>query len=266
MRDRTKLIFAASALVVAALCASRAQAGNAVVAGAQYFSIKMSAGNYFTYSGSDSDAVMLVDDITYCAHLDTCETEPCCGFWSEVTDDDPPLPNPIPGLTAYGKAFVRARCIDYCAELWETDFNGAGCNHFDCMSHTAHSEIFVLNDEYYCPAYDGSAPTSPLAPGGSVPPVLRSTNRYRTAVNCGPEPVTVKGVTGFAMSGWAVETSQSRHYQSPQVVQHGNRVYFGEMMCAGHYHDLTVYIKGRIVLDASTAPVENTDLTITAAQ
>jgi hypothetical protein len=268
MRDRSKLVAAVAALAVAAFCASKAQAGNAAVPSAEYFSIQMSAGYYMTYTGSDPDAVMLVDDITYCAHLDTCDTEPCCGFWSEDIEGPPAVVggNPIPGLATYGKAFVRARCIDYCAELWETDSNGAICNHFDCMAHTAHSEIFILNDQYQVTPGDMPPPGSPLAPGGSVPPGLRSTDRYRQIVNEPAEQVIVKGVTGFGMSGWAAETSQSRHYQSPQIVQHGHRVYFGEMMCAGRYHDLKVYIKGRIVLDPTLAPTENVDIGVTQAQ
>lgn len=272
MNDRGKLVLAAAAVALAGVCASQARAGNCMVGNAaQYFSVQVASGSYLSYGGTDSDAIMLIDDITYCAEICPCDATECCAYWSEDLEGPPPSTggNPIPHLTEYGKAFATARCHDPCVELFETDGNNANCNHFDCMSHSTHSEIFILHDEYECPPLD-VPPSGPgyLHPGGAVPPGLRSTVRYADAVNC-PDPpdiVTVKGVTGFGMSSWAVETSQSRHYQSPQIVQHGHHVWLGNMYCSSgaKYCQAKVFLKGRIILDPNMGPTENTDVSVTA--
>lgn len=268
MKDRTKVVLSGAALALAVFCGVQAHAGNAVVAGAQYFSLTMNSGSYFTYTGSDSDAVLLVDDVTYSTDINPADAMTRYAYWSPNLVGPPPITNgnPVAGLAALGLVYTVARGTSYHAEMWESTATGTGVQFFDAIAHATHSELFVMHDDYEAPRFDLPPPGFFVGPIGAVPPGLRSTNRYRTAVNesAAPELVTVKGVTGVGLSSWAVQTSESRHYQSPQVVQYGRRVYFGEPASTRKYASAKVYVKGRVILDINAAPVESVDVTVTA--
>ena len=68
------------------------------------------------------------------------------------------------------------------------------------------------------------------------------------------------------MTGWAVQTSESRHYQTPQIVQDDGQVWMRlETAVAdyGSYVNARAYIKGRVLTGTTGLPVESVDMTVT---
>jgi hypothetical protein len=225
--------------------------------------VKLDPGQYFTYAGADSDAVLLVDDVTYSADINTAGPPSHVPFFAEVIPNNPPTSYPIPGIAVFGKVFTRARGADHYLTLEEENPTPSSTFQvFDRFSHTTHAELFVLHDELTVDK--GSTLFEPAGtfrgPNGAViPQQILSSNRTREIVHdlLSPPEVTLMECTFGSVMGWATPTSGSRHYQSPQIVQHGNRVWLknGGTMS---YKSGVCYVKGRLVLDANCAPVEVT--------
>jgi hypothetical protein len=263
MKNVAKYAVAAGALVVGAWFIDRAEAGNAQVPTAIYFSVKLDPGQYFTYAGADADAVLLVDDVTYSADIDTGGPPARVPFFAEVIPNNPPTNHPIPNLGDFGKAFTRARGAAHYLTLEEENPTPSSTFEvFDRFSHTTHAELFLLHDEitvdrgstHFEPAGTFRGPNS-----AHIPQKALVSNRTRAIVHdpVSPPEVTIMDPTSASVMGWATPTSGSRHYQSPQIVQHGNRVWLknGGTMS---YKSGVCYVKGRLVLDANCAPVEVT--------
>ncbi len=246
MSNRSKLVVSGVVVGLAALLAGTAHGGNAPVPTAQYYSVVLNAWDYVHYTGASQTSVMLVDDISFSARIPdenaTLAEPPPHGF---QPGGQAPLPvvggNPVPRIAAFAQIWGLARAKSYDAEVWEIDGLGTRVRQIDQFSHTTHNEIASTFNGGRIPGprdilFLGGLPPNPIGEDG---PDMQPNH--------------------FAMTAWAVETSQSRHYQSPHIVPHGNAVSLehpANVSAYRRYLGPMVFVKGRIIEDGALAPME----------
>ena len=277
--DRLKWIAGVAMLVVAGGAWDAARAGNLDLPTAQYYSVVIAPGDSFYYGGSETDVTLTVDDITYTAQIDPCDLFSRCEFFeeSEVTpfsDQDTFLntfygPTTLPGVagglgtTSWGATqtvfanAVLAKGQFLRLEMSEGSAGGASVV-FDAMSHSVYGEFIDKMKEKK--ASDHSVTEWNRVPEVSTGAGL--VTETATATDAMTEAVGV--------STWAVPTSESRHYQSPQIVQkvetNWNHVWLNNVTAIsdyGTYREAFAMVKGRVFIGTEGAPVENFDITIT---
>jgi hypothetical protein len=259
-----------------------AQAGNINVvipaASVQYFSLELSMGQSVKYTGSIANTVWLIDDITYAVDLDPCNTEDRCvmfdismirSCWDPIIEPDPNAhgwhqypglcdPHQViefsdwPGLNDYFRDYTitrwaRARATNFRAGLSNGPAGQVYGPYFDRVSHTMYGQLLARQVQS-----DG---VKTIGEGE-----IMETQRG-----------TAYGI-GLGLGITAVQTSESRHYQTPEIIQAGNnppttgdRLIFHEGDgCSGNsaYTCAFAMVKGRLITNTTYVPVHNyTDFT-----
>jgi hypothetical protein len=292
MRERTKFVLSLVALGVAASSFREASAGNLCVTipapTVQYFSIDMSLGQYFDYTGSVPNAAVLIDDITYAVDLNPCNCDDRCEMFTIdmlAGPGDPiwpvgdPLNIVVPGDHSVMQAsadlnfgdffrdftitrWAHARGTLFRAELRNTVLGGLGPV-FDRVSHTMYGQMIGRQLETDGVATDVGGGNFWSRVGDEEPIVNPIGFTHRS---------TAYGV-GMGVGVTAVNTSESRHYQTPEIMFVGanppasaiQKIQFasniaGLTSAQSQYTNAKVSIKGRVIL--SGAPVRNNDLTV----
>jgi hypothetical protein len=212
-----------------------------------YFSIVMSPTQTLSFTSTNS-YYMLVDDITYSADLRPYSAGP--GYGSRVVafafselygveevygtpnpNPFPPTP-PMPTFLSFLDGYLF-NVIVWDAEKWTNakgDWfalqlvnNGVG---FDRFSHSAN--IQMVGRQVW---FNDVAQTTALGVGMSISQAI-------------------------------VNTSESRHYQTPQICTSGTTVTATLPSGASPYTNALIYIKGRVVNTLATPPAVNTDVTV----
>lgn len=259
MKTQTKLVLGVALLAVAGMAVNSASAGNLPVTGVEYFSVDVPAGNQIQYVGPNQSTVtMLIDDITYSGLIDPCFAPDKCEYFprgvmaSYYTPEEGgtnPNATNMPPFVVY--TYSEARGTDHVLSLIEA--NSAGLfQEFDRMSHSTHAELYAVSTY-------ASGPNTSTQSSGSVDLVTGHITVTSTTVNdpssLDPDNLLDWDLMGVAMTSWATPTSQSRHYQTPQIVQPGNWVEV-RLLIGNSYGNASAKIKGRLVVDASETPVE----------
>lgn len=245
-----------------------ADAGNITPPTVECFSVVLDPDEFLSYTGTEPTATILIDDVTYSAHIDPCDTFGRCeffatsdigGFAQDVSTFNSNNSNGFaingqPSVTSSYSSFTLARWAKakgayLSAHLTEETSLGATSD-FDAFSHTLYGEAAgVLRERT-----SGTKEAATGAPGWAIQEV---TWQSATATDA------ISHTMGF--STWAVQTSESRHYQTPQVVQDDGKVHFSLQQATsdyGSYVEARVFIKGRVILGSEGAPVESADVTV----
>lgn len=253
MRDRWKWVAAASLAVGAIGIVGSAEAGNVASGASEYYSVIMTPGDYLSYTGSPQTHTILVDDITYATQINPCNTATRCmiftsedfGQYDSNSTQLDPLRYIINGQeVTVGFTFTMvsaartsiARGQYMAAYLIES--NGTNNIRFDETSHSVWAQL------------------------------VAKSKRERTTWNFGdvafPDGVgaTVSVAEALSITSWAVPTSESRHYQTPHIVQDGGRVTFSLDAAWAAYANARCFVKGRIFFGGG--PTENTSVTVQA--
>jgi hypothetical protein len=252
MRNRTKFVVALAALALGGTLLGTADAGNLVVPCPEYFSLALNSGNYLTYTGSDEDATLVIDDLSFTADMDPCQLSTRCVLFEEaffgfpVDESDDQTSGAIgqgsfvsTGYHRLASRFVVARGKYFRATVADVDSQSVGPV-FDAFSHSVYAYLaFKSRDET---AYNFSYQSA----GGPGPDNAASFSAATQAI------AETMGVTS-----WATPTSESRHYQTPHIVQNG-RVLF----VATGYGNGTLYVKGRVILEAADVPTVSADVVV----
>jgi hypothetical protein len=296
MRDRTKWAIALVALALAGGTQATAHAGNLSLPRAQYYSVLLQPGDTFRYTGTEPDYTLTVDDITYSVQISPGNWDDRSNF---LTATDLSLtPSVIPvgmpddhthfssmpvvstgdvGVGLFGQsvttglnveAFVNkivARGAFLRLELAEGTTGEEGVAvAFDAISHSCYGQwvdkFKYQHDRFFEEMFYPSE--RQLIEPGLAPPALAGTSGW--AVLSDSRAMS----EAAAITSWAVPTSESRHYQSPQIVQKGggaNKVILRNpyaMTPGGTYVDAMAMVKGRVFFGTCDVPVENTDVTV----
>lgn len=280
MRSNVKVGLALAGFALGAVLLADAYAGNVAATSApnsdvQLFSVEMNLGDYLGYVGSTAGAAVLIDDLTYSVELDPCCALPECemfrptdileGHWdgnnsSEVHAGIDPQHETLwqsaflGGFGNYAMRWAFARGTSFRACMYNGASGMIGGGAFDMVSHQIYGE--TIGRERGVGFISAWVPE----PGPDVE--LPSISSVTTSVSL-----------AIAM----VNTSESRHYQTPEVFYTGSNppssstdfiqfVSDWDRLNGGNfceYNTAKVCVKGRIVL-SSSAPVRNyTDLGIT---
>lgn len=262
--ERVKWVLGVAALVLAAGGWSTARAGNLNLAGCQYYSVLVHPGEAFSYTGSESNVTLTVDDITYTTQIDPCDLTQRCAFFSmsdfggandfNMGSSNGSGISPGGGVSYWTSAFSDKHSALVAAKgqylrLEMSEGASAGFQVFDAVSHSVYG---FLADKTH--SYSG---------GGST------TTFYGVGPEQGATDTTSGGMTetdAMGLSTWATPTSESRHYQSPQIVQMsgGNKVWLSDVSGTGFgvYTNSYATVKGRVWIGSEGAPVENFDVTV----
>lgn len=253
---------------------STAQAGNAPVTGAQYFSVELDLNEYLYDTGPGS--TILIDDITYSMNFKVCDALDECEFF--VQADVPPdadTPAGTPWLMPLGPGISGPAVISTTAGGGDSSFKR---NAFVLASKALFSEI-ALEDR------DGSEPSQYYFDRFSVKSYGqmfwvegRESNfvwGMSSSIAGFPNPVAdseglgigvgaAGGVgvgEGLSATYEATPSSGSRHYQSPHIVQNG-RVYLKQT--SGSYLGIiaTANIKGRVIPSGTTPPASASTISV----
>lgn len=236
-----------------------ATAGNYNNQTVDYYSVSLTNGQYF--SCSDSERTILVDDITYCAPrylpsntVGAADFFPidCVPFFFDFGD---PFTFPVGSLNASGINFwswrtQSTRSIDSFVAGFDIslqDADGAGAA-FEFDQHNISS--YGQCAQFHSLAQQGfqfGASEFSSEPGMLMPVTASGGGLAMT------EP------TGMSMYHSFAVTSDSRHYQSPHIVQNG-RVYAQTTL--GNPTVGIVKIKGRTVA-TSSGPTVSTCISVT---
>lgn len=268
-----------AALVLLAVAAwSPARAGNLdlPLPDCLYYSVTLRPGEAFRYTGTAGEYTLTVDDVTYTVAIDPCDTYERCVFFTEdeitaFADETansgstftPPSTGPgfaggiaTSTMSSSNTYFnqVLAKGAYLRLELYEGTLGGASGATFDAVSHT----LYGLYTDKFKSAYQRSETVTEWGTfdqhNGPMTAVATATGAMSEAVG---------------LSTWAVQTSESRHYQSPQIVQRGidnsnwvglsNTTAFSDY---GTYQEAMVMIKGRVWEGTEGAPVETFDIEV----
>lgn len=280
--SRWKCAVGAASMLLAGAAWSSARAGNLdlPLPTCLYYSVMLQAGEAFRYTGTEGDYTLTVDDITYTVAIDPCDLFERCAFFpeseitaafSDSTRFEPPTitgPTTAPGFaggistsTSFSQNSYLNQVITKGAylrlEMYEGPLgvvNTGGDLTFDAVSHSVYGTFLEKMKE------------------------RKASSQNVTVFGIGPEEgITATAVATHAMtdsiavSTWAVQTSESRHYQSPQIVQRGgetNSNYVclmntGAATDYGVYQQAQAMVKGRVWVGSTGAPVETFDIEVT---
>lgn len=258
MRDtntRGAFLWAICAAIGAACLGREALAGNyaAVVAtntNIQYFSVEMTVGQKLKCTGLTSTPVqMLIDDITYGIQIlpDYTSVQASVGvtpLWSApeftASYEGGTTSGFFPATKTYWtfgagalpsgtlittdvESWTSALYQHFAAEMQEHYFGGAFYRSFDETTQTFHAALFARMEHV------------PGLGGGDA--------------------------LGLGTSESLGTLSESRHYQTPHIVANPNEVWCVSVG-PGTYTGLQVFVKGRVVVNAGDALVENADMVV----
>lgn len=257
MRNRKLIILAIGALFLAAVAYRDSLGGNLQTQPIQYFSVELKDNEVLHYTGLEEETVILIDDITYSAWMEPTVSETHVGYFSQFDwSPQPPEWNFTILAGEYGdfhytywRRWAESGGSDFGAYLVENGGNGPE-GIFDRFTHSTHAEFVGERDKEAFAQWQVF---------GTVD------------FGCGAGGAGGLGLgVGLGMGMWATPTSQSRHYQTPQIVAHGNYVAFVVEAPAPGSNAPTAYkrarcnIKGRIILSSQNPdfPVENADITV----
>lgn len=267
MTAKGKFLILGASVLLASLIWMDARAGNLQSPpppAYQIYNLELGLGQGFTFVSQPSDPSelqrLVVDDITYTVDLNPCNTEPrCLSFGSSSTGpfwrptpfipDGTPDPSGIdyewffndqsPQFVEWMIRWAEARGTYWRADMVDTNSQGVAAAHgrFDSISHSLYG--MTLGRVYL---YDEGAGTGE---GCHCP-----SDRYSETLT-----------TTISMS----QTSESRHYQTPYIVQSGY-VRFRGVTGAGfsNYLNARAYVKGRVFFSyqGSQTPSRNTSFDI----
>jgi hypothetical protein len=250
-----------------------------------YYSVDLALGQRFCMSSPAYDGVILVDDITYSVDLDPCEPEDRCALIdfdaNEVPNDGgyhnpggsvPPGLRPLGQLSSTGfivapigtgnyflsptlSWFVVVRATVFVATM---ENEAQGNRIFDRVSHTMYGE--VIGTRYLPRTYWNDGINVGFTDPHDHTSNLTSSLPLNGRITMNPE------VSGNMFDIAAVQTSESRHYQSPEIVNFlanapaGNGVKYSGAIGPGHstYINATACVKGRVIFNDGTLPLPQT--------
>lgn len=254
MRNGTKIIVALVALALGGALVGSADAGNAQIASAEYFSLAIGPGGYISYTGTDPDATLLVDDLTFAADLDVCDLDSRCVLFEDYYFGVPidEMDSNATGSIGSGNfftnsyhriltRFVEARGEYYRATVSDVNTSNVGPA-FDAFSHNVYAYLAMKSRDESA-SFERFVSTEPAGPMGPVLQHSASGSTHAIA-------------EAIAITSWAVPTSESRHYQTPHIIQN-DRILF---TVVNGYTGAVLYVKGRVILEAADVPVVNGDV------
>jgi hypothetical protein len=275
MRNRTKFLVAGLLVTVAGLFVYDAQAGNlASTPSTEYFYVYLSGGQYFKYTGSAEEPTILIDDVTFVGTADVpCPGELHCSFL-DITGQVGDLGLDIELESGFGPSMTQGAAPGGTATMFTTSEAHA----------TQHTDFYSFARTWF----NGMGLIDSGEPGGGFASINIDTwGSYGFAATAVRERVDTSmfkeqwvawragegggtnvggaggagvGVgTGVGLAGWETVVTQSRHYQTPYIVQ-GTRVYLARPI--GNGPGGNAHIKGRIILNPAEAPTVNTDFTV----
>lgn len=229
----------------------------------QIYNLELALGQGFTFVGVPSDPSelqrMVVDDITYTVDLNPCNPTPRCmvfgtastgPFWRAMPLVNDGTPDPPGGdyewysITSQNPPYIEwlirwaeGRGTYWRADMVDTNSAGVAAAHgrFDSVSHTLYGQ--TLGRVYL---YDE---------GGTG------------ECHCQSDRYSEMMTTTITIS----PTSESRHYQTPYVVQSGYVRFRGVTGASfSNYVNATAYVKGRVFFSyqGSQTPTRNTSFNI----
>ena len=264
MSVKSRFVIFGASVLLACLIWMDARAGNLqspAPPAYQIYNLELALGQGFTFVTNPSDPGdfqrLVVDDITYTVDLNPCFTEPRCltfgtystgPFWRPTPFIPDGTPDPVgldyewyyndqsPVFVEWMIRWSEARGTYWRADMVDTNSAGVAAAHgrFDSISHSLYGQtlgrVYLYdegNGECHCPR-----------------------TRYS-------ETLTTSVTTS--------QTSESRHYQTPYVVQSGY-VRFRGVTGAGfsNYLNARAYVKGRVFFSyqGSMTPSRNTNFDI----
>ncbi len=254
MKRTSYIALFAFAVLIGATALPQASAGNYTNSAALYFDVELSVGDYL--SSTDSHKIILVDDVTYSVRFVPCNATSACDFFT--TGDMPDefgLPcNMLFGVAPTGPSGgFEQTCLEGYQEMVESKSDIYELNLVDSDG-SSQNDVF---DRFTIASYGQLAMRS-----------FKSRYAFRgwdIAIGLGGGGYGGAGLAwpmSMPMTYDATPTSQSRHYQSPHIVQHG-RVYL--RVGTGGTNTAFANVKGRTVLTTDPSrPVIDTTITTTS--
>ncbi len=298
MRTNSRIFTGALLLVVAGAFLIDARAGNLPsVATTQYYDITLGPNQYFAYTGSASDVTIVVDDVTFhCFPAPDCPSVSNCSFldvgdpqypgaggdlgtWLNFDLSSPAVSITVPGFpgttSALGsttttssstwlgssQVMTAARTWDYAITLLDEypPNSGTGSQTIDMHGFYGYAATAMRETQVEKSFKEIYAAWRPADEDPNAIPGYPAMNGGARSIG-GAGGMGMGVGTGVGLTSLLVRTTDSRHYQSPHIVQRGRvalRTQLGKPPGAS-----TAIVKGRVFIGTTGAPIANTDLTV----